>query len=78
MGPPFIAFYGGTTNNQTLLQTAYDQVRLYRNALLIDGPTGKLWAHIYSDDTKSFDDEGIWGTGEFLLALRITHSNSIN
>lgn len=29
MGPPFFALYGLMTNNQTLLQLAYDQVRLY-------------------------------------------------
>lgn len=63
MGFPFIAAYGAVTNNQTLLQFAYDNCRLYRDALLVDGPTGKLWAHIYDDDTKSFDDAGLWATG---------------
>ncbi|KDQ62801.1 hypothetical protein JAAARDRAFT_45012 [Jaapia argillacea MUCL 33604] len=69
MGPPFIAYYGAVTQNQTLLQLAYDNCRLYRDALLVPGPTGNLWAHIYSDDNKTFFDEGIWGTeildGEF-------------
>lgn len=65
MAFPFIAAYGAVTNNQTLLQLAYDNCRLYRNALLRDGPTGKLWAHIYNDDTKKFDDGGLWATGQF-------------
>ena len=70
MGPPFLACYGAVNKNQSLLQLAYDNCRLYREALLIDGPTGPLWAHIYDDDTKSWVDKGIWGTGEiFVLAF---------
>ncbi|KAF9240271.1 Six-hairpin glycosidase-like protein [Melanogaster broomeanus] len=63
MGFPFIAYYGAVTNNATLLQIAYDQCRLYRDALLLDGPTGPLWGHIYSDDTMSWIDSGLWGSG---------------
>lgn len=69
MGFPFIAYYGAVKNNGTLLQIAYDQCRLYRDALLIDGPTGKLWAHIYDDSTSSWIDEGIWATGNGWAAL---------
>lgn len=69
MGFPFIAYYGAVKNNGTLLQIAYDQCRLYRDALLIDGPTGKLWAHIYDDTTSSWIDEGIWATGNGWAAL---------
>jgi len=67
MGPPFLAYYGALHNNQSLLQLAYDNCRLYRDALLIDGPTGPLWAHIYDDDTQSWIDEGIWSTGEVIF-----------
>ena len=63
MGFPFIAYYGAVKKNGTLLQIAYDQCKLYRDALLIDGPTGKLWAHIYDDDNSTWVDEGIWATG---------------
>ncbi|KZT18415.1 Six-hairpin glycosidase [Neolentinus lepideus HHB14362 ss-1] len=63
MGPPFLAYYGAVTNNQTLLQLAYDNCRLYRDALLLDGPTGPLWAHIYDDGNKTWIDKGLWGTG---------------
>ncbi|KIM65856.1 hypothetical protein SCLCIDRAFT_1211856 [Scleroderma citrinum Foug A] len=69
MGFPFIAYYGAVKNNGTLLQIAYDQCRLYRDALLIDGPTGKLWAHIYDDDNSTWIDEGIWATGNGWAAL---------
>ncbi|KAH7915468.1 hypothetical protein BJ138DRAFT_90063 [Hygrophoropsis aurantiaca] len=68
MGFPYIAYYGAATHNSTLLQVAYDQCRLYRDALLIDGPTGKLWAHIY-DDNGTWVDEGIWGSGNAWAAL---------
>ncbi|KAG1732409.1 uncharacterized protein EDB91DRAFT_1238757 [Suillus paluster] len=70
MGFPFIAYFGAVTTNATLLQIAYDQCRLYRDALILDGPTGKLWGHIYSDDTKEWIDEGILGTA--LGILRVT------
>ncbi|KAG6334806.1 hypothetical protein ID866_4278 [Astraeus odoratus] len=69
MGFPFIAYVGAVTKNGTLLQIAYDQCRLYRDALLIDGPTGKLWAHIYNDSDNSWVDKGIWGTGNAWAAL---------
>lgn len=71
MGPPFLAYYGAVTSNQTLLQMAFDNCRLYRDALLIDGPTGKLWAHIYSEDTATFWDKGLWATGNGWAALGI-------
>ena len=63
MAPPFLASYGALTGNQTLLQMAYDNCRLYRDALIQDGPYGPLWAHIYSDDDKKFYDKGLWATG---------------
>jgi rhamnogalacturonyl hydrolase YesR len=65
MGFPFIAYFGAVTNNATLLQVAYDQCRLYRDALILDGPTGKLWGHIYSEDSNEWVDKGIWGTGQY-------------
>ncbi|KAH7343911.1 hypothetical protein B0J17DRAFT_693554 [Rhizoctonia solani] len=58
---PFIAAYGAATGNQTLLQVAYDQCHLYRDALRI--PEAGIWAHIYSDSKQSFDDKGLWATG---------------
>ncbi|EPQ51422.1 hypothetical protein GLOTRDRAFT_81008, partial [Gloeophyllum trabeum ATCC 11539] len=69
MGPPFLAYYGAVTKNQSLLQLAYDNCRLYRDALLQPGPTGKLWAHIYDDGNKTWVDLGLWGTGNAWAAL---------
>jgi len=69
MGFPFLAYYGAVSNDTTLLQEAYDQCRLYRDALIQDGPTGKLWAHIYVDDTKTWTDQGLWASGNAWAAL---------
>lgn len=62
MGFPFIAYYGAVTGNRELLAEAYNQCKLYRDALLVQGPTGPLWAHI-RNDSGEFVDPGIWGTG---------------
>ena len=61
MAPPFIAYYGaleGEYDCQTLLQTAYDQVRLYRE-VLYDADVG-LWRHIALGDGT---DPTHWATG---------------
>lgn len=57
-GPPFFAYYGALTNNQSLLQLAYDQCSLYRSAL--SQPSG-LWTHISGGSGTS--DSGEWATG---------------
>ncbi len=36
MVPPFLAYYGITTGNQSMLQEAYNQVRLYSPTLTFD------------------------------------------
>ncbi len=43
MVPPFLAYYGITTGNQSMLQEAYNQVRLYSPTLPLasSGPNGK-------------------------------------
>ena len=61
MAPPFIAYFGAfdQANATTyLLQTAYDQCRLYRNYL--QDNTTKLWKHI---TLGSFEDDNLWATG---------------
>lgn len=64
MMPPFLAYYGMITRNQTLLQAAYDQIRLYRDAMqLSSGASNGLWGHIYLPDTGSWQDGGAWATG---------------
>ncbi|KAG8795856.1 hypothetical protein FRC12_008579, partial [Ceratobasidium sp. 428] len=63
MVPPFLAYYGVINGNQTLLQEAYNQVKLYRDALL-DG-TG-MWQHI---KMGSLSDTGHWSTGNGWAAM---------
>ena len=61
MVPPFIAYFGAFDrgNNKTsLLQSAYDQCRLYRKYL--QDPTTKLWRHI---ELGSWQDNRLWATG---------------
>jgi rhamnogalacturonyl hydrolase YesR len=61
MVPPFLAYYGFATSNQTLLQIAYDQCRLYREGLQ-DQDT-KLWRHIAGGEGNGISDNGLWATG---------------
>ncbi|KZT60763.1 hypothetical protein CALCODRAFT_522895 [Calocera cornea HHB12733] len=57
MTPPFIAYYGAVTQNQTLLALAYQQISLYRDALR---DSSGLWRHIAMG---SGTDDGHWATG---------------
>ncbi|QRV73015.1 glycoside hydrolase family 88 protein [Ceratobasidium sp. AG-Ba] len=61
VGFPFIASYGAVYRNETLLFEAYNNCRLYRDAL--QNKTTGLWSHIYNDDAGKFDDAGQWATG---------------
>ncbi|KAL1762590.1 Six-hairpin glycosidase-like protein [Schizophyllum commune] len=59
MVPPFLAYYGalqGGEEGEELLQMAYDQIRLYRDALVDDG----LWRHVIYGD---WEDDTHWATG---------------
>lgn len=60
MVPPFLAYYGAVTNNQTLVQMAYDQIRLYREGLRNE--TENLWAHMAPIGPEG-TDTGLWATG---------------
>lgn len=61
MVPPFLAYYGVITNNQSLVGEAYNQVKLYRQYLRDDG-AGGLWKHVM---LGSWNDEGHWSTGKY-------------
>lgn len=64
MMPPYLAFYGLVTRNNTLLQLAYDQIRLYRDGMrLTQGAATNLWGHIYLPDNRTWTDGGAWATG---------------
>ena len=56
--PPFLAYYGALTSNQTLLQMAYTQCSLYRDALV---QSSGLWTHIALGTGAA--DPGVWATG---------------
>ncbi|CAE6455541.1 unnamed protein product [Rhizoctonia solani] len=66
MVPPFLAYYGASTSNRTLVAEAYKQIKLYRDVLL-DKRTG-LWQHIRQG---SFEDQGVWSTGNGWAAMGI-------
>ncbi|KAI0052773.1 hypothetical protein FA95DRAFT_1553040 [Auriscalpium vulgare] len=59
MVPPFIASYGVTTSNRSMVEAAYTQIKLYRN-YLSDSTANGLWKHILLGDGT---DEGHWSTG---------------
>ncbi|PWY96818.1 Six-hairpin glycosidase, partial [Testicularia cyperi] len=64
MMPPFIAWYGMITRNQTLLQLSYDQIRLYRDSMqLTTGNAAGLWGHIVFPNNNTWVDGGAWCTG---------------
>jgi len=63
MLPPFYAYYGVTQKNTTYIDQAYEQITLYREAL-VDPSTG-LWRHIASNDSTKVSDIR-WSTGESL------------
>ncbi|KAH9911354.1 Six-hairpin glycosidase-like protein [Epithele typhae] len=59
MVPPFLAYYGVLSRNESLIQEAYVQCQLYRQYLR-DDAAGGLWKHILLGD---FNDAGHWSTG---------------
>ncbi|EAU81654.1 hypothetical protein CC1G_02670 [Coprinopsis cinerea okayama7 len=58
MVPPFLAYYGVATDNKTIVEEAFNQVKLYRK-LLRDEDTG-LWKHSVLGNNS---DPGLWATG---------------
>ena len=64
MVPPFLAYYGVVTANQSLVEEGYNQIKLYRNYLQDKSARG-LWHHIVMGDSGT--DPGHWATGKHLL-----------
>lgn len=62
MVPPFIAYYGALQSDKDLLLEAYNQCRLYRDALQDPSPQLGIptWKHIVQG---SFQDNTHWATG---------------
>ncbi|KAF9482875.1 hypothetical protein BDN70DRAFT_874465 [Pholiota conissans] len=59
MVPPFLAYYGVTTRNRTLLEESYNQIKLYRSYLRDD--TAGMWKHVLLGSSEN--DPGFWSTG---------------
>lgn len=64
MVPPFLAYYGVTTANQTLLEDAYTQISLYRS---YQRDTNNLWKHV---TLGTNEDLGHWSTGRYRPPFR--------
>lgn len=76
MVPPFLAFYGVLTNNQTMVSQGYEQIKLYRQYLQ-DTSAGGLWKHVLMG---AWQDEGHWSTGTSLsaeMSLKVLRSPNI-
>lgn len=58
MVPPFLAYYGVLSGNQSLITESYNQIKLYRNYLR--DPNASLWRHITMGSNA---DNGFWSTG---------------
>ncbi|KAF8501212.1 Six-hairpin glycosidase-like protein [Gautieria morchelliformis] len=59
MAPPFLAYYGVITQNQSLVTESYNQIKLYRSYLR-DPNAHNLWMHIVMG---AGNDSGHWSTG---------------
>jgi rhamnogalacturonyl hydrolase YesR len=66
MVPPFLAYYGVTTQDPTKLMDAYTQISLYRNYLR-DPSANNLWKHIVLGSSGT--DEGHWSTGRSSVSI---------
>lgn len=62
MVPPFLAYYGVVTQNQSMVEEAYTQVKLYRTYLRGTSKSSDvLWKHIVMG--TGIQDDGFWSTG---------------
>jgi rhamnogalacturonyl hydrolase YesR len=66
MAPPFLAYYAISTQNDTLLDVAVQQVQDYRAVLK---SSSGAWSHI---SASSHPDTGFWSTGNGWAAMGIT------
>lgn len=66
MVPPFFAYYGVETQNKTLVEEAYNQIKAYRDGLR--HADNNLWQHIIYNENI---DDGLWGTGNAWAAAGI-------
>ncbi|GAA5913729.1 hypothetical protein JCM8208_003868 [Rhodotorula glutinis] len=59
MVPPFLAYYGVATSDRSMVEEAYNQLKLYRSHL--QSSTSGSWRHVVGGG--SFADAGLWNTG---------------
>jgi rhamnogalacturonyl hydrolase YesR len=59
MVPPFLAYYGVTTNNKTVVDEAYNQIKAYRE--ILQDTSTKLWRHM--SPGWEANDPSLWATG---------------
>lgn len=67
MVPPFLAYYGVITKNRTIVDQAYDQIKLYRDQLY--DSDASAWRHIVGGSSGA--DPSFWATGEKARFLRL-------
>lgn len=67
MVPPFLAYYGVMSQNTSLVEEAYHQLKLYRNYLASD--SSKALRHVVLGD---WQDNGLWATGNGWAAAGMT------
>ena len=58
MVPPFLAYYGVMSHNTSLVEEAYNQLKLYRKYLAASG--SNALRHVVLGD---WQDNGLWATG---------------
>lgn len=65
---PFMAYYGASTGNVSMVEDAANQLLLYRNILLANTTESwqGLWVHIVGPQSQTL---GIWATGNGWAAL---------
>ena len=71
MVPPFLAYYGVMTSNESLVSEAYTQIKLYRNYLR-DPSANSRWKHVILGTNT---DPGHWSTGEFRSLVTLNTSS---
>lgn len=71
MVPPFLAYYGVLSANQTLVSESYHQILLYRKHLFDESTS--LWRHVSgTSSTDIQNDMGHWATGESLVPATVS------
>lgn len=71
MAPPFLAYYGVATHNDTYIRLALKQCLLYREVLKPNDTNSNAWQHILLGPPKT-QDPGRWSTGNGWVVLGVS------